>query len=144
MEWLKKNRFWILLAVNVCVGFLGGWVSFVSSLLCSFLLIWLNYRYTSERKKMLLLDVVLLVSTQAGLWLSYLSWLRNTENIDVGASLIQMFNILVFLADGFFILVMFTWSFIVSGKKKAAWITGSIVCAGMIFLGVVIGIVSGI
>lgn len=93
---------------------------------------------------MLLLDVVLLVSTQAGLRLSYLSWLRNTESIDVGASLMQLFNILVFLADGFFILVMLTWSFIVSGKKKAAWITGSIVCVGVIFLGVVIGTVSGI
>lgn len=119
MEWLKQNRFWILLAVNVCVGFLGGWISFVSSLLSSFLLIWLNYRYTSERKKMLLLDVVLLVSTQAGLWLSYLSWLRNTESIDIGASLIQMFNILAFLADDFFILVMVIWSYIVNRKRKA-------------------------
>lgn len=132
MEWLKKNKFWIALVLDICLVFVGVRVSF----LLSFLFIWMNYSCAPNMKKMLILDAVLLVSTQTCMWLDYIIRLKNTELVDIGASLTQMFNILAFLADVLFILVMVTWSFIMNGKRKAAWITGSIVCASVLFVGI--------
>lgn len=126
----SKNRkgFWFLLVVNISLGFFGNQVSFWLSVL----LIGLNYRYTLNRTKMLLLDIILLVSVQTGMWLRYFEALSSAENIDIGMSLLQLFNMLALWADIVLIFAVFTWSFIMARKRKAAWITGSLVCVNIL------------
>lgn len=131
MEWIKKNWFWILLVVEVCLGIFWCWAfGFLT-----FLLIWLNYMCTPNMKKMLILDVVLVAATQAGMWYEYYNWLQTTEVIDVGASLMQLGYILFFMAHGFFINAMMSWSFFRKKQKVAACITGSIALIGILFFG---------
>lgn len=129
MEWIKKNSFWMLLIGNMCLGIFWNRLFFF----VAFIFIWLNYMFTSDMKRMLILDVVLLVATQAGAWYEYYEWLQNTETIDIGASIMQLINILCFLAHGFFILAMMTWSFIQKKRKVAAYITGSFTLIGILF-----------
>lgn len=139
MEWIKKNRFLLLLIIEVCLGIFWCW--FFGFL--AFLFIWLNYMCTSNMKKMLILDVALLAATQAGMWHEYYDWLRTTEVIDVGASLMQLGYILFFLAHGFFITAMMCWSYFRKDNKVAASITGSIALIGVLFFGflaVVLGV----
>lgn len=131
MEWIKKNRFLILLVVEVCLGLFWCWLFG----LFAFFLIWLNYMCTPTMKKMLLLDVVLLAATQGGMWYEYYDWLRTTEVIDVGASLMQLGNLLFFLAHGFFINTMISWSFFRKKQQVAACITGGISLIGVLFFG---------
>lgn len=131
MEWIKKNRFFILLVVEVCLGIFWCWPFG----LFAFFFLWLNYMCTPTMKKMLLLDAVLLAATQAGMWYEYYDWLRTTEVIDVGASLMQLGNLLFFLAHGFFITAMMCWSYFRKKHKVAAYITGGISLIGVLFFG---------
>lgn len=75
MQWCKQNKFWILLGVNACLGIFLGWIS----LLLSYVFIWLNYKFSSKMKKMLILDAILLASTQAGAWVSLFRWMNQEE-----------------------------------------------------------------
>lgn len=131
-----KNRkgFWFLLAVNISLGFFGNQVSFWLSVLL--------IGYTLNRTKMLLLDIILLVSVQTGMWLRYFEALSSAENIDIGMSLLQLFNMLALWADVVLILAVFTWSFIMDKKRKAAWITGSLVCVNILIFCILYRIVT--
>ena len=145
MEWIKKSGFWILLSVEVCMGVLWHQLPFLMNLLFPFFFIWLNYYlFTSDMKKMLILDVVLVVATQAGMRYEYYNWLQTTEVIDfVGASLMQLGYILFFMAHGFFINAMMSLSFFRKKQKVAGCITGSIALIGILFFGILAVFVRG-
>lgn len=116
-----SGGFWILLVFNICAGissFHINWFTIFSTLL----IIWLNYMLTHSMKKMLILDGILVILSQAALWHYYECWLKAQEHIDVGASIMQLFIIVILLLDLITVQLMMTWSFIRQKKKRKAWV----------------------
>lgn len=119
---IKQNLcggFSILLVFNICAGigsFHINWFTIFSTLL----MIWLNYMLTYSMKKMLILDGILVILSQFALWNYYVRWLKAQEQIDVGASLMQLFIIVILLLDLIAVQLMMTWSFIRQKKKRKA------------------------
>lgn len=123
MQWCKQNKFWILLCVNACLGIFLGWIS----LILSYVFIWLNYKFISQMKKMLILDAVLLASTQMGAWASLFRWM-NQEKIEGpwGPFILAVPYLLTLYFNVCLIFVMEAKVFMKQGKKKAACITGGL------------------
>ncbi len=114
-----SGGFCILLVFNIFAGissFHINWFTIFSTML----IIWLNYMFTHSMKKMLILDGILVILSQAALWHYYECWLKAQEQIDVGASLIQLFIIVVLLLDLIAVQLMMTWLFVRQKKKKKA------------------------
>lgn len=114
-----RRGFWILLVFNICAGissFHINWFTIFSTML----IIWLNYMFTHNMKKMLILDGILVILSQTALWRYYECWLKAQEHVDVGASLMQLFIIVVLLLDLIAVQIMMTWLFVRQKKKKKA------------------------
>lgn len=133
MSNLKKHKFWVLLAANIVPGILWRWGMW--DILLALFLIWLNYIVTHDLKKMLMLDVMQLIFTQAGVWRAYYIWLGEQVTVDVGATLMQLFIIFHFIICSFMVMVMMTWYFIMHKREKEAWTVGIILAIGLGLLG---------
>ncbi|MCM1244577.1 MAG: hypothetical protein NC293_02910 [Roseburia sp.] len=132
MKRWKKYSFWFLLAVNLGVGILYGWTW---GMIATFLLIGANYKFTSGMKKMLVLDGVLVVSTQVKSWIGYRMYveeLHRTNSEDVGPTIMGMINIVDLIISIFLIMAVMVWAFAVKKKKKQAIVTGGILAAAFL------------